>query len=758
MKIRSRLLLGFFLLLAITAVVATFGAINIRNVDTQYTYVLDFPLRRYSILNDIETGLMNSRRIMNRAAMYIEDDIDPIGGIDSQEALFLEQRDEIITLFEAYRDYSRRDTLLTEERRNEMLDGLASLEEPVMLYLNEYIPNLITAARDGDSMAAIEIVRRGALPGGTIPTANERMSQIMAATIQAIDETNDELAESTSITILIMIGLSAAGVLLGVLIALFISSSISKPVKNLGVVLGNVAEGNLNMNIDRSRTSKDEIGLLTRDVYSVIDVVRNMVDDLGKLSHEFTTVGDFEYRIDSDKYQNSFKDLMDGTNAVVQSQNDDVLPMLNALTAMSEGDFNVKIADLPGKKIIMAQSVREIAAKLNDIYEAIAVLASKAADGDLTDRVDEARFKGNWASLANRINGLLNSVAEPVEAVETALLHMRDGNFADAKIHGEYKGTFESLKNALNATEEMTLSYIDEISHVLGEMSRGDYTINIDRDYIGSYAPIKEALNIILDALNNTMSEIQSASYQVLSGAEQISQSSMYLAEGSSRQASAIQELTASIELINEKTRESADSASAASSKARTTSDYAVEGGKTVRSMQDIMKNVQESTVGIGKIIGVISDIAFQTNLLALNASVEAARAGEHGKSFSVVADEVRSLASKSQKSAQDTASIIDEDTRVVAQGIEASSHVAEAFTTIMDDINQISGLVSQIATMAQDQAESIAHINASVGEISKVVQDNSATAEESASASEELNSQAEMLRELVSMFKLRTT
>jgi len=539
---------------------------------------------------------------------------------------------------------------------------------------------------------------------------------------------------------------------------MLISGSISKPVKNLGVVLGNVADGNLNMNIDRSKTSKDEIGLLSQDVYSVIDVVRNLVDDLGKLTHEFTTMGDIEYRADETRYQNTYRELVESINAILQGQADEVMPVIEALSAMSEGDFNVELADLPGKKIILPQAVRGIATKLNDIYGAIANLASKAADGDLTDRIDESRFSGNWASLSNRINVLISSVAEPITAVETALLHMRDGNFEDAKIHGEYKGTFESLKNALNTTEEMTLSYISEISEVLGEMSRGDYTINIDRDYIGSYAPIKEALNVILDALNNTMSEIQSASYQVLSGAEQISQSSMYLAEGSSRQASAIEELTASIELINEKTNESAQSATEASSKAQSTSDYAVEGGKTVKSMQDIMENVQESTAGIGKIIGVISDIAFQTNLLALNASVEAARAGEHGKSFSVVADEVRSLASKSQKSAQDTASIIDEDTRVVAQGIEASGHVAEAFTTIMDDIDQISALVSQIAVMAQDQAESIAHINASVGEISKVVQDNSATAEESASASEELNSQAEMLRELVSMFKLRNT
>jgi len=753
MKIRSRLFLGFFLMLVITAIVALFSALNMRSIDNEYSYVLDFPNERRALLRDIEVGMMNSRRIMNRAAMYIHDPDDPVAGIQGQYGIFQSQRANVVEYFRLYRENMDADTHMTQERKDFLLAGLDDLEREVFHYFDYYIENLIAAALAGDEVEAIRLVRQGV---ATVNRANEYFDFMITQTNATMAAVNTELTQMTDNTILLMIAISILGGVVGVFIALLIASSISKPVKNLGVVLSNVADGNLNMNIDRGRTSKDEIGLLSQDVYRVIDVVRSIVDDLNALSHEFTTMGDIEYRADETKYKNAYRELMERANAILQGQADEVLPVIEALGAMSDGDFNVELADLPGKKIILPQAVRSIADKLNDIYGAIAALAQKAAEGELTERIDEGRFKGNWASLANRINVLVNSVAEPIAAVETALSHMRDGNFKEARIHGEYQGTFENLKNALNATEEMTQSYINEISEVLSEVSKGDYTVTIDRDYVGSYAPIKEALNVILDALNNTMSEIQSASYQVLSGAEQISQSSMYLAEGSSRQASAIEELTASIELINEKTRESAESASTANQKAQSTSDYATEGGETVKSMQEIMNNVQSSTADIGKIIGVITDIAFQTNLLALNASVEAARAGEHGKSFSVVADEVRSLASKSQKSAQDTAVIIDEDTKVVAQGIEASGHVAEAFNTIMEDIDQISALVSQIAVMAQDQAESIAHINASVGEISKVVQDNSATAEESASASQELNSQAEMLRELVSMFKLR--
>ncbi|MDR2168306.1 MAG: methyl-accepting chemotaxis protein, partial [Clostridiales bacterium] len=561
----------------------------------------------------------------------------------------------------------------------------------------------------------------------------------------------------TSDTIRNLIIIAAVAAILGILMAIMITGSITKPVSRASTLVSDVAAGRINVNIDRASLGRDEMGVLTGDIFNLVDVVRHIIDDLVKLSQEFTEKGDFEYRIDASKYENSFREIMERCNAIIESQvNDDILPVLHAVENMSNGNFKMEIKDLPGKKIVLTNAVRAVASRLNEIYDSVSRLATRAAEGQLEDRLDTSKFEGNWKSMFNNLNNLVEAVAKPVLAVEASLMHMRDGNFEDARIDAQFKGTFASLTSALNQTEEITLSYISEISDVLTKMSKGDFTVTIQRDYRGSYEPIKTALNVILDSMNNTLSEVQSASYQVLSGAEQISQSSMYLAEGSARQASAIEELTASIDIINQKTMESAESASNASNKASGAADFATKGGETVRFMQETMDNVQTSAAAIGKIIGVISDIAFQTNLLALNASVEAARAGEHGRSFSVVADEVRSLATKSQQSTKDTEHVIEEDAAAVEQGIKAAAQVAESFVTIIDDVKQISVLASQIAEMANEQAESIAHINSSVGEISKVVQDNSATAQESASASEELSSQAEMLRELVSTFKLR--
>ncbi|MCL2356082.1 MAG: methyl-accepting chemotaxis protein [Defluviitaleaceae bacterium] len=348
----------------------------------------------------------------------------------------------------------------------------------------------------------------------------------------------------------------------------------------------------------------------------------------------------------------------------------------------------------------------------------------------------------------------MEAVEKPLSQIEQNMELMAQGDFSH--LEGEFRGIFKKVQHACNFSNQTTLEYISEIADVLGKMARGDLTASINRDFIGSYADIKTALTTILDSLNKTMANIQSATSQVVAGAEQINQGAMQLSDGSSVQSAAVQQLTASMQIIDQKAKESAANAADASERAAHSTEHAKQGDEVVNSMFASIDKVKESSNEISKILKAISDIAFQTNLLALNAAVEAARAGEHGKGFSVVAEEVRNLAGRSQQSTNETTVITDANARNANTVQVAAKNVADSFSVIADNIVQMSDIIAEIVEMSGEQAHSIGTVNANIGEISKVVQDNSATAQEAAAASEELNSQAEILQQMVSFFRLK--
>jgi methyl-accepting chemotaxis protein len=498
---------------------------------------------------------------------------------------------------------------------------------------------------------------------------------------------------------------------------------------------------------------KDEIAELACNFYGLINTIREIIGDLSTLTVELNEKGDIDYRIDTGHYKGTFKEMGDGINAMVAGMVDDTNEILRGVTQICDGN-DANIRKMSGKKAAFTERFGELQAVLNRFFSELSALAQNAADGNLHSLVDTGKYQGGWAEMLTELNQIIKSVAAPLSEIEATMTQMSQGNFT--KMTGNYKGAFDVVKNAVNATGEKTQNYINEISGILSAVSKGDLTVSVKQEYVGSYAPIKTALAVILDSLNVIMGEINSASHNVLAGAEQISLSAGDLAEGTTRQAASVEELTASIDTINEKTMQNASRAKEANNLSKRSNDNAMESNAEMQSMVKIMESINAASANIAKIIKAIEDIAFQTNLLALNASVEAARAGEQGRGFSVVAEEVRNLAAKSQQSAKETTERIDESISRATEGMKAAQGTATSLNTIVSDVRDVSEIISQIALLSEEQAVAISQIVIGLNEISSVVQTNSATSQECAAASQELNSQAQMLMQQVSFFKTR--
>ena len=220
-------------------------------------------------------------------------------------------------------------------------------------------------------------------------------------------------------------------------------------------------------------------------------------------------------------------------------------------------------------------------------------------------------------------------------------------------------------------------------------------------------------------------------------------------------QASAVEELAATINDISASAKETA----AASAQAGQFVEQAgAQLGISVEYVKDLntaMERISTSSEEISKIIAAIENIAFQTNILALNAAVEAARAGTAGKGFAVVADEVRNLASKSDEAAKATKELIEGSIAAVTEGGQVVNKVTESLERTSVIAGNVTTQMNIVVRAVESQTTAIAQVTEGVDQISSVVQTNSATAQESAAASEELSAEANSLKHLVDQFIL---
>ena len=162
----------------------------------------------------------------------------------------------------------------------------------------------------------------------------------------------------------------------------------------------------------------------------------------------------------------------------------------------------------------------------------------------------------------------------------------------------------------------------------------------------------------------------------------------------------------------------------------------------------------EKSSDEIGKIIGVIDEIAFQTNLLALNAGVEAARAGEAGRGFAVVAQEVRELAQRCANAAKEIKGLISASSEQVQNGVYLVEKTGATLTEIIHHITGVQTLVAEISAATAEQSTGIAEVTSAVHDVELITQKNAAMVEENNAEIHGLRQRVELLSDKIERFR----
>jgi methyl-accepting chemotaxis protein len=553
--------------------------------------------------------------------------------------------------------------------------------------------------------------------------------------------------EKASALVPLLIGLMAIGVgLVVAFVARYFAKSLSRPLVDVMEATRQVADGDLATAVPVD--SDDELGQLAAALNAATTRIRESL---------VTSRADWKVLGEEVIQSARLRACVAGLPYNVMTVNRDfqlvyMNPAAEASLRKLQAYLPVRVDDLMGtcidvfhkdpalqRRLLQDRGRLPYLAKFELGPEKVELTATAAFD-------DEGRFLGAtaaWAVVTEQARR-----HESAEMLATVLSSIAAGAVPPA-IEAEVVPDLVPMRQNLN----MLIGSMKGITQTASALGDGDFTVDID--VRSSQDVLLAEIKKMVEGLAQALGDIQSSVSEVAMGTAQVSSTGQKLSENASHSAASLEQISSTMEQMAGQTRQNAENAGKAVSIASAARSSAESGDEQMKAMVSAMREIDESSRDISKIIKVIDEIAFQTNLLALNAAVEAARAGVHGKGFAVVAEEVRNLAERSAQAAKETTELIEGSSRKVAQGRSVAEKTAEALVQIVEAIGNATDLVSEIAVASQEQAEGISQVNIGLTQVDRVTQENTASAEELAAAAETLRSRAEEVQHNLSRFRL---
>jgi len=519
--------------------------------------------------------------------------------------------------------------------------------------------------------------------------------------------------------------------------------------------------------------------------------------------------------------QSDFEDVADELDSFLYDFSDDLGDGSTSETLQSMSNM-VREATVTITDVIMTNdnasletATKDITALMNDFNNKFSQVQSDSKATRNSNYADTLAAVSRFRELVSGSGNILSIFQQQLTARADAQKYLSDSDAAVGQAQSHLNSVFSKVKgltqaikkdagNKVSASRTMLIIFaivailvavgvnfwvlqsitkpLKDVLRVIAKVSGGDLTEKAEIYSEDELGKLSNGFNELIDALSSMLKEISSSSQQLSAAAEETStissqshESINFQKEQTDMIATAMTEMTATVDEVansanntllevQNANRETIDGQSVVQNSISTINKLASE----IERASEVIDKLNLYSTNIGAVLDVIRGIADQTNLLALNAAIEAARAGEQGRGFAVVADEVRTLASKTQESTSEIQEMIErlqtgtkeavtvmESSRAEAQNsVEQTALAGESLQKITQAVSVINDMSTHIASAAEEQSSVSQEMHRNVSSISEMADRTAQGASENLSASQELARLAEHMQRLIGRFQ----